>query len=92
MISKEVRNFGIAVDGSEMARLAFKILLGEFMCKNDHLTLISVTDSRKTYLSENFNPSNIHLEYKNLLVSNVSLPASFVKIQNYLQGKRIPDR
>jgi hypothetical protein len=72
MLAKEPRNFGVAVDGSEMCRIAFKTLLFEFMGKSDFLSLISITDSSKTYLSDNFKPANIMLEYKNALISNVS--------------------
>jgi hypothetical protein len=86
-LSKHERNFGIAIDGSEMSRIAFKTLLFEFLGKSDFLTLISITDSNKTYLSENFKPANIMLEYKNALVSNVSLLASVLPVQNGIQGK-----
>ncbi len=72
MLAKHPRNFCVAIDGSDMSRTAFKTLLFEFMGKDDFLTLVSITDSGKTYLSDSYKPANIMLEYKNALVSNVS--------------------
>lgn len=65
-------HFIVGTDGSERAEIAFTLAMHEFLGKEDKVTVVSITDSLKTYLDAKYQPRSILLHYKNALLSNVA--------------------